>query len=114
VSSQARTLPPAGRTHGSALAAAAVYAPLLRSLPPPAADDYPFDAVTALCSLAHGHVADFFSHQPIMGPFALYLRAPFVLVASTVRSVMASLSASDALLNRLVMAMWRAVSFGRP
>ncbi|HEX4108833.1 MAG TPA: glycosyltransferase 87 family protein [Solirubrobacteraceae bacterium] len=43
--------------------------------------DYGTDAGPALAALAHGSLPGFFAHQPAMGAFSLYLRAPFVLVA---------------------------------
>jgi hypothetical protein len=44
-------------------------------------DKYCDDAAPAIDSLIHGHVADFFDRQPLMGPVSLYVRAPVAALA---------------------------------
>jgi hypothetical protein len=43
--------------------------------------DYPVEAGPVIDSLVHGHVGDFLSGRPLMGPVSLILRAPFAALA---------------------------------
>src|SRR3954469_8041710 len=43
--------------------------------------DYGVDAAPAINALAAGRIGDFFSAQPLMGPFSILVRAPFVAIA---------------------------------
>jgi hypothetical protein len=43
--------------------------------------DWPVDSYPAVHSLAAGHVGDYLSAQPMMGPFATLVQAPFVAVS---------------------------------
>ncbi len=44
--------------------------------------DYPTDAGPALAAIGHSDLGGFFAHQPAMGPLSLYVRAPFVALAT--------------------------------
>lgn len=63
------------------LALASLAAGAAIALRAPGFGDYPTDAGPALSAIAHGSIGGFFSHQPAMGAFSLYLRAPFVILA---------------------------------
>ncbi len=45
------------------------------------AGDYPMDAERSVNDLSHGHLHDALTHQPLMGPLSIVLRAPFVTLA---------------------------------
>jgi hypothetical protein len=45
------------------------------------AGDYPMDAERSVTALSHGRLHDALTHQPLMGPFSIVLRAPFVTLA---------------------------------
>ena len=45
------------------------------------AGDYPMDAERSVNALSHGHLHDALTHQPLMGPLSIVLRAPFVTLA---------------------------------
>jgi hypothetical protein len=45
------------------------------------AGDYPMDAERSVNALSHGHFHDAVTHQPLMGPLSIVLRAPFVTLA---------------------------------
>ena len=45
------------------------------------AGDYPMDAERSVTALSHGHFHDAVTHQPLMGPLSIVLRAPFVTLA---------------------------------
>lgn len=70
------------KTYGRLLSAAAFVLAAVLASRPGTFWDYPTDAGPALAAIAHGSVTGFFSHQPAMGPLSLYLRAPFVAIAT--------------------------------
>ena len=43
--------------------------------------DYPMDAERSVTALSHGRFHDAVTHQPLMGPLSIVLRAPFVTLA---------------------------------
>ena len=45
------------------------------------AGDYSMDAERSVTALSHGHFHDAVTHQPLMGPLSIVLRAPFVTLA---------------------------------
>jgi hypothetical protein len=45
------------------------------------AGDYPMDAERSVNALSQGHLHDAVTHQPLMGPLSIVLRAPFVTLA---------------------------------